>query len=109
MTLRELGVDSVPLNFLNPIPGTRLEKQGLLPPLEILKAIAMFRFVLPEKEIRICGGREVNLRTLQPLMYLAGANGAMTGNYLTTSGRDPATDSREILDLGLFPNIQAGE
>ena len=109
LTLRELGVDSVPLNFLNPIPGTPLENQALLPPLEILKAIAMFRFVLPEKEIRICGGREVNLRTLQPLMYLAGANGAMTGNYLTTSGRDPATDSQEILDLGLFPNIQAGE
>ena len=109
LTLRELAVDSVPLNFLNPIPGTRLEKQELLPPLEILKAIAMFRFVLPEKEIRVCGGREVNLRTLQPLMYLAGANGAMTGNYLTTSGRDPATDSREILDLGLFSTIQAGD
>ena len=108
-TLRELDVDSVPLNFLNPIAGTRLENQPPLPPLEILKAIAMFRFVLPEKEIRVCGGREVNLRTLQPLMYLAGANGTMTGNYLTTSGRDPATDSREILDLGLFPNIQAGE
>ena len=95
----------MPLNFLNPIAGTRLENQPLLPPLDILKAIAMFRFVMPKKEIRVCGGREVNLRTLQPLMYLAGANGAMTGNYLTTAGRDPATDVREILDLGLVPNI----
>jgi len=103
--LMELDVDSVPLNFLNPIAGTRLENQPLLPPLEILKAIAMFRFVLPKKEIRVCGGREANLRTLQALMYLAGANGAMTGNYLTTAGRDPATDVREILDLGLEPNI----
>lgn len=105
LALRELDVNSVPLNFLNPIAGTRLENQPLLPPLDILKAIAMFRFVMPKKEIRVCGGREVNLRTLQPLMYLAGANGAMTGNYLTTAGRDPATDVREILDLGLVPNI----
>lgn len=105
LTLRELDVDSVPLNFLNPLAGTKLEHQPLLSPLEILKAIAMFRFVLPKKEIRVCGGREVNLRTLQPLMYLAGANGAMTGNYLTTAGRDPATDVREILDLGLALHI----
>jgi len=105
LTLRELDVDSVPLNFLNPLAGTKLEHQPLLPPLEILKAIAMFRFVLPTKEIRVCGGREANLRTLQPLMYLAGANGAMTGNYLTTAGRDPAADIREILDLGLAPHL----
>jgi biotin synthase len=103
LTLRELEVDCVPLNFLNPLPGTPLEKQPHLPPLDILKAIAMFRFVLPEKELRVCGGREVNLRTLQPFMYLAGASGVMTGNYLTTSGRDPAVDIREILDLGLVP------
>jgi biotin synthase len=100
-TLRELGVDSVPLNFLNPLPGTPLENQPLLPALDMLKAIAMFRFVLPDTELRICGGREATLRTLQPFMYLAGANGAMTGNYLTTAGRDPAADIREIADLGL--------
>ncbi len=102
-TLRELGVDSVPLNFLNPLSGTPLEKQQPLPPLDILKAIALFRFVLPDTELRICGGREKNMRTLQPFMYLAGASGAMTGNYLTTQGRDPAIDIREILDLGLVP------
>jgi len=99
-TLRDLDVDSVPLNFLNPLAGTPAEKYPLLPPLEILKIIALFRFVLPKKDIRVCGGREISLRTLQPLMYLAGANGTMVGNYLITSGRDPQIDLQEILDLG---------
>jgi biotin synthase len=99
-TLRELEVDSIPLNFLHPIQGTPVEKYRLLPPLEILKVIALFRFVHPLKDIRICGGREVGLRTLQPLMYLAGASGTMVGNYLTTSGRDPQIDKQEIVDLG---------
>lgn len=99
-TLKDLEVDSVPLNFLNPVKGTPAEKQPLLPPLETLKIIALFRFVLPKKDIRMCGGREVALRTLQPLMYLAGANGTMVGNYLTTSGRDPRVDLQEIIDLG---------
>jgi biotin synthase len=104
-TLRDLDVDSVPLNFLNPIPGTPAARYALLPPLELLKSIALFRFVLPAKEIRICGGRETGLRTLQPLMYLAGADGAMTGNYLTTAGRDPSVDRQEIFDLGLITGI----
>ena len=99
-TLKNLEVDSVPLNFLNPVKGTPAEKQPLLPPLEILKIIALFRFVLPKKDIRVCGGREIGLRTLQPLMYLAGANGTMVGNYLTTSGRNSKVDLQEILDLG---------
>lgn len=98
--LKDLEVDSVPLNFLNPVKGTPAEKQPLLPPLEMLKIIALFRFVLPKKDIRVCGGREVGLRTLQPLMYLAGANGTMVGNYLTTVGRDASIDLQEILDLG---------
>jgi biotin synthase len=101
LALRELGVDSVPLNFLNPIPGTRLEKAAPPHPLELLKIISMFRFLLADKDIRVCGGREKNLRSLQPLMYLAGANGAMLGNYLTTSGRAPREDVEMISDLGL--------
>ncbi|MCK5011504.1 MAG: biotin synthase BioB, partial [Deltaproteobacteria bacterium] len=92
--------DSIPLNFLNPVTGTPAEKYPSLPPLEILKTIALFRFILPEKDIRMCGGREISLRTLQPLMYLAGANGTMVGNYLTTSGRNPEVDLQEIRDLG---------
>ena len=101
IALRELDVDSVPLNFLNPVRGTPAEQYPLVAPLEILKIIALFRFVLPAKDIRVCGGREAGLRTLQPLMYLAGANGTMTGNYLTTSGRNPDIDIQEIKDLAL--------
>jgi biotin synthase len=101
LALRELDVASVPLNFLNPIRGTPAEHYPLLAPLEILTIIALFRFVLPAKDIRVCGGRETGLRTLQPLMYLAGANATMTGNYLTTGGRNPDIDRKEIEDLAL--------
>ena len=101
--LKKLRVDSVPLNFLNPIPGTPLQDQPPLPPLEILKSIALYRFILPEADLRSCGGREKALRTLQPLMYLAGCNGTMIGNYLTTEGRSPEVDIQEIFDLGLTP------
>jgi len=105
-TLRELGVDSVPINFLNPIPGTPLEGRTPLPPLESLKIIALFRFILPQADIRTCGGREKGLRTLQPMMYLAGCNGTMIGNYLTTEGRNPEVDIQEIKDLGLVPRVE---
>ncbi len=101
LALRELNVDSVPLNFLNPIPGTRLMHAMPIPPREILKIIAMFRFMLPDKDIRVCGGRERNLRSLQPLMYVAGANCTVLGNYLTTPGRDSSEDLEMIADLGL--------
>jgi biotin synthase len=105
-TLRDLDVDSIPLNFLNPVPGTPAEHCSPLPPLDILKIISLFRFVLPEKDIRVCGGREVCLRTLQPLLYLAGANGTMVGNYLTTGGRNPEIDLQEMHDLGFTPRHQ---
>ena len=101
LKLRELDVDSVPLNFLNPIPGTPLENQEPLPALDILKTIAMFRFILPRKEIRVCGGREKNLRDLQSWMFFAGASGTMIGNYLTTSGRNTEDDWQMLRDLEL--------
>jgi biotin synthase len=104
--LKKMKVDSVPLNFLNPIPGTPLASQPPLSPLEILKSIALFRLILPEADIRSCGGREKGLRTLQPMMYLAGCNGTMIGNYLTTEGRNPEADIQEIFDLGLRPRVQ---
>jgi biotin synthase len=100
-TLRELGVDSAPLNFLNPIPGTPLARSTALTPLEILKFVALFRFIIPDKDIRICGGREFGLRDLHPLVFWAGANGIMIGNYLTTRGRDHQADWQMIKDLGL--------
>jgi biotin synthase len=99
--LREMEVDSAALNFLNPIPGTPLEKTTALTPLEILKSVALFRFILLDKDIRICGGREVGLRDLHPLIFWAGANGIMIGNYLTTRGRDYQADLRMIKDLNL--------
>lgn len=101
LTLRELGVDSVPLNFLNPVVGTRLEHADNLTPLECLTIIAVYRFLLPETRLSVCGGREKNLRELQSWMFLAGADGTMTGNYLTTQGRQPELDRQLLKDLEL--------
>jgi biotin synthase len=103
LTLRELEVDSVPLNILHPVKGTPLGGSRPLPPLEILITIAVFRFLLPDREIRLCGGKEKNLRQLLPLALSAGCDAWMTGNYLTTAGRDSRLDHEMIRDLGLFP------
>lgn len=100
-TLKGLDVDSIPVNFLNPVKGTPLEGTTTLTPIECLKIIAMFRLILPDKDIVICGGREVNLRDMQSMIFYAGANGMMTGGYLTTAGRPPEDDLRMIRDLGL--------
>ena len=100
-TLRAMEVDSAALNFFNPIPGTPLERTQSVTPLEILKSVALFRFILPDKDIRICGGREFGLRDLHPLVFWAGANGIMIGNYLTTRGRDYQADLQMIHDLTL--------
>lgn len=100
-TLKELDVDSVPMNFLNPIEGTRLEGAALISAMECLKTIAVYRLILPEKRITICGGREKNLRDLQSWIFFAGANGTMIGNYLTTLGRNVDTDLTMFSDLGL--------
>jgi biotin synthase len=99
LTLRELDVDSVPLNFLNPIPGTPLEGSSYLTPLDCVRIIAMFRYLLPSKRINICGGRQQNLRDLQSWMFMAGASGSMIGNYLTTSGRNLEDDLQMFRDL----------
>ena len=100
-TLKMLDVDVVPLNFLHPISGTPLENHIPLTPMEALKIISVFRFVLPNKEIKIAGGRERNLRDLQSWMFYAGANSTMIGNYLTTTGRKVEDDFQMIKDLGL--------
>ena len=100
-TLRSFKVNRVPLNFLNPIPGTKLENMKPGTPLDFLKSIAFFRFALPATHIQICGGREVNFHTLQSAIFLAGANGMMVGNYLTTAGQDPKLDLQIIEDLNL--------
>lgn len=98
-SLRELSVESIPLNFLNPIDGTPLANEGKLTPLGCLKALAMFRFVNPKSELRIAGGREIHLRSLQPLGLYA-ANSIFVGDYLTTKGQAPEEDYRMVEDLG---------
>ncbi len=100
-TLKELDVDSIPINFLNPIPGTRMESRQLLLPTEALKSIALFRFINPEKDMTICGGREITLRDYQSWVFIAGANGLMVGNYLTTQGRSIKMDMDMIKEMGL--------
>lgn len=101
--LKDLGVDSVPLNILNPIKGTALACQPPLPPMEILKTFALFRFILSDRGLRTAGGREVNLRDLQAMGLKSGINGMLIGGYLTTGGRDCDKDLQMIRDLGLQP------
>jgi biotin synthase len=100
-TLRELDVDTIPLNFLHPIPGTPLANAEPLAPMEILGIVALFRFILPTKEIKVAGGREKNLGDLQSWIFYAGANSIIVGGYLSTNGRTPEEDFRMISDLGL--------
>ncbi|MGG4451589.1 biotin synthase BioB [Brevibacillus porteri] len=97
--LRNLDADSIPINFLNAIPGTPLEDKGRTPAMKALRVLALFRFICPDKEIRVAGGREVNLRTLQPLSLYA-ANSLFVGDYLTTPGQEITTDHQMIEDLG---------
>jgi biotin synthase len=97
--LRELDADSIPVNFLHAIPGTPLEGRSELDPGYCLRVLALFRFVCPTKEIRVSGGREVNLRSLQPLS-LYPANAIFVGDYLTTPGQVAEADYRMIEDLG---------
>ncbi len=101
MTLKDLGVDAIPVNFLNPVEGTPAEGVRDLSPMDCLRILAMLRLCHPAREIVVCGGREANLRHLQPLMFAAGASGTMLGNYLTTSGRSAELDRQMIADLGL--------
>jgi biotin synthase len=99
--LKALGVDAIPLNFLNPIESTPLCFEKPLEPMAILKIIAVFRFIIPDKEIKIAGGREANLRDLQSWIFYAGANSTMIGNYLTTKGKSANEDLQMIKDLGM--------
>src|ERR1700722_1461976 len=102
-SLKEVGANVVPINILNPIPGTPFENTPPLPPLEILKTIACFRFILPRKEIMIAGGRTVNLRDMQSMVFTAGASALMVGNYLTTLNQSVEKDLQMLKDLGLDP------
>jgi biotin synthase len=101
--MRALNVDSIPINIFNPIKEKAHDHLRPLSPMEILMTIAVFRFMLPDKDIKLCSSKEENLRQLLPLGIIAGANSLMTGNYLTTAGRDSKLDHEMISDLGLMP------
>ena len=92
---------SVPINLLNPRPGTKFGDRDLLDPWETVKWIAIFRLVLPEALFRLCGGRVENLGDLQALAVKAGLNGVMMGNFLTTLGNTPEEDRSMFEELGL--------
>ena len=106
LTLRAMEIDSIPVNFLNSIPQTPFETKRELTPQRCLKTLCLFRFVNPDKEIRVAGGREVNLRSLQPLA-LYPANSIFVNGYLTTPGQDASDAHRMIADLGFELDVPA--
>ncbi|MDF7808857.1 biotin synthase BioB [Pontiellaceae bacterium B12219] len=109
VALADLDVDSVPVNFLDPRPGTEFHgKPNPLTPNDCLRALAMVRFVIPHTEVRIAGGRETTLRSLQPLA-LYPANSMFTAGYLTTGGQDYETDKRMIEDAGFEIEISGAK
>src|SRR3954469_3193873 len=99
--LAKIDPTSVPINLLNPRPGTKFGDRDYMDPWEAVKWIAIFRLILPEALFRLCGGRVENLGDLQPLAVKAGLNGVMMGNFLTTLGSTPAEDRAMFEELGL--------
>jgi biotin synthase len=99
--LAEIDPTSVPINLLNPRPGTKFGDREPIDPWEAVKWIAIFRLILPEALFRLCGGRVENLGELQPLAVRAGLNGVMMGNFLTTLGAAPEEDRAMFEEHGL--------
>lgn len=100
-TVHDLGVDSIPVNFHVPVEGTKLDHLEILPPMEILKTISMFRFVNPKAEVKVCAGR-IHLRDLQSMVFYAGATGIMVGDLLTIAGRGVKEDVQMLKDLEIL-------
>jgi biotin synthase len=105
--LARIDPTSVPINLLNPRPGTKFGDRDFMDPWEAVKWVAIFRLILPDALFRLCGGRVENLGDLQPLAVKAGLNGVMMGNFLTTLGSTPAEDRAMFTDLGLNVARQA--
>jgi len=99
--LARIDPTSVPINLLNPRPGTKFGDRDHMDPWEAVKWVAIFRLILPGALFRLCGGRVENLGDLQPLAVRAGLNGVMMGNFLTTLGSTPAEDRAMFTGLGL--------
>ncbi len=99
--LADINPTSVPINMLNPRPGTKFGDRDFMDPWEAVKWIAIFRLILPDALFRLCGGRVENLGELQEMAVEAGLNGVMMGNFLTTLGNTPESDREMFTDLGL--------
>ncbi|WP_336823152.1 biotin synthase BioB [Sporosarcina sp. USHLN248] len=104
-SLHAMDADSIPVNFLHAVDGTPLEGTKELTPRYCLKVLCLFRFMNPTKEIRISGGREVNLRSLQPL-GLYPANSIFIGDYLTTAGQESDRDKQMLEDMGFEIDLE---
>ncbi len=100
--LAEINPTSVPINLLNPRPGTKFGDRDFMDPWEAVKWVAIFRLVLPDALFRLCGGRVENIGDLQPLAVKAGVNGVMMGNFLTTLGNTPEQDREMFTDLARY-------
>ncbi|WP_049927242.1 biotin synthase BioB [Halopiger goleimassiliensis] len=111
IALQEIGVSSLPVNVLNPVPGTPLAEQGVdITTEEIVKTVAVYKLLHPESRVRLTGGREANLAPEEQHLPLeAGADGILTGDYLTTEGQSPGEDIEIIERAGLEPNREANE
>jgi len=112
MALQDIGVSSLPVNVLNPVEGTPLAERGLpdITTEEVIKTVAVYRLLHPEARVRLTGGREVNLDTESQVAALeAGADGILTGDYLTTEGQSPADDIEIVERAGLEPNTDTNE
>ncbi len=101
LELRALGVDSVPINFLVPIEGTPLGEREPLDPMEALRIVSLYRLMLPDRQIRICGGRLQTLGQLNSMSFMAGADGLLTGDCLTVAGCNPEADMKLASACGL--------
>ena len=99
LTLKELNVDVVPINALMPIPGTPLAEVEPISPIEVLKTVAVFRLLLPDRVIKLAGGRESVLKEFQATAFLSGANGMIIGGYLTQRGRSVEEDHRMVKEI----------
>ena len=106
--LRNIGATSVPVNFLDPRPGTPMGGGKTVEPYYALRVLALFRMVHPDTDLRSAGGREVTFRSLQPLvLYMV--NSIFTNGYLTTGGQGESADHQMIKDMGLIPEIVGSE
>ncbi|PIQ95777.1 MAG: biotin synthase BioB [Nitrospinae bacterium CG11_big_fil_rev_8_21_14_0_20_56_8] len=99
--IKDLGTQSLPVNFLKPLAGTGLDHMDYMEPYDAFRTIALLRLVLPQIDLFVCGGREEVLEEQQEKLFAAGANGILGGNYLTTKGQDPKKDLDMIETLGL--------